>query len=176
MLPSSSSSFCEYYSPCPPTACPWSSADISSHLSPCPRFCVQGPWLTLCGPALRAMAAPVCPALPTVLFLIPPEPHIIDSIFSSGFSFPPGLDKVRCCAESWPLIAVDSRIYMDLRAGLTWVQGSKPSPVLISCVAFKNALILFEPMIILKNGVLPMWIELEGIAQLLILLPLPWMG
>lgn len=65
---------------------------------------------------------------------------------------------------------------MDLRAGLTWVQGSKPSPTLISCVAFKNALMLLNPPILLINGVLPMWIESEGIAQLLILLPLPWMG
>lgn len=150
--------------------------DLSSHLSPCLRFCVQGPWLTLFGPALRAMSAPVCPALPTVLFLIPPEPHIKGSIFSSGFSYPPGLEKVRCCAESCPLIAVESRIYMDSRAGLTWVQGSKPSPALISCVAFKNALIVFELVILLINSVLPMWIELRGIAQLLILLPLPWMG
>lgn len=72
--------------------------------------------------------------------------------------------------------AVQSRIYMDLRPGLTWVQGSKPSPALISCVAFKNVLILLEPLILLINGVLPMWIELEGIANLLIVLPLPWMG
>lgn len=72
--------------------------------------------------------------------------------------------------------AVQNRIYMDLRAGLTWVQGSKLSFALISCVAFKNVLILLEPLILPINGVLPMWIELEAIANLLIVLPLPWMG
>lgn len=141
---------------------------MSSHLGTQPQV--------LCSRAgslwtIRAVPAPVCLAFPTVLFLIPPEPHIIDSIFSPAFNSLLAWGKWDAVLE-----CSANRIYMDLRAGLTWVQDSKPSLALISCVAFKNVLILLEPPILLINGVLPMWIELEGIANLLIVLPLPWMG